>query len=223
MILLDINFIDVMQRISEVIEIKDGTKPYDKNIASELGLSQSQYANYKKRNKIPYPEISEFCYRHQITINWILYGISGMNLIQNEEEVYKARALKRINGSAGAGAYNEDDIESSFVNIDKKSANLLGIYNTKKIDIIRVVGDSMSPTIEDNTLIMLDRNDTSYVPSEVFAVNTIEGLLIKRLMLNSNGNIDLISDNKIYNVITMPMDEVYIVGKVVGYLEGKAA
>jgi len=58
---LNVDFIKVMERVAMIMETELGIAPYDKNIATELGMSPTQYANNKKRNKIPYFEITKFC------------------------------------------------------------------------------------------------------------------------------------------------------------------
>ena len=216
---LNVDFIKVMERVSHIMETELGISPYDKNIANELGLSPTQYANNKKRNKIPYLEITKFCHKHEITINWILLGESSMKLIQREEELYKIRLIDRINASCGGGGFCDEEIESKYIYIDKNSASKLGIINSKNIEAIHAVGDSMSPTIKEDATVLVDRTKNTLNSSGVFVVNTANGLFIKRLALNPNGRVDLISDNKIYETITMSVDDVLIIGKIVGSLE----
>jgi len=216
---LDVNFTKVMERVSMIMETELGLVPYDKNIANELGMSPTQYANNKIRNKIPYFEITKFCHKHEITINWILLGESSMKLIQREEELYKIRLIEKINASCGGGGFCDEDAEAKYIYIDKNSATKLGILNSKDIEAIRAVGDSMFPTIKEDSTVLLDKTKNMLNSSGVYVVNTISGLFIKRLALNPNGGVDLISDNKIYDTITMPIDEVTIIGKVVGSLE----
>ena len=211
------DFKDVMDRLATVIEKETKIAPYDKNIAKAIGMSPSQYANHKKRNAIPYRNVSDFCAKHSITINWVLYQQSTQKLQENEEEIFKIKMLKQMNVSAGGGAFNdEEDIE--YIHIDKYSAKHLGINSVKNIEAINFFGDSMNPTLKENSIIIIDRNQTNLSNSGIFVVNTVSGLFVKRLAINPNGGIDLISDNKNYPVVTM-WDEIYIVGKVVGALE----
>ncbi len=217
---VEIDFTKVMERVAIIMETELGITPYDKNIATELGMTPPQFANNKKRNKIPYFEITKFCHKHEITINWILLGESSMKLIQREEEIYKIRIIENINASCGGGGFcDEEEAEPNYIYIDKKSANKLGILNSENIEAINAVGDSMSPTVKENSTVLVDRTQTMLNSSGVYVVNTISGLFIKRLSLNPHGGVDLISDNKTYDTINMPIDEVTIVGKVVGSLE----
>ena len=207
-----------MNRVSLIIEIDTGSSPYDKQIANELGLSNTQYANNKKRNKIPYEEIALFCDRHGITINWILFAHSSMNLIEREEDVYKIRLIDKINASCGGGNFDDENATFEYIYIDKSFVNKQGIYNSNSLEAINVVGDSMSPTIEDNSIIVLDRSKSTLQKSAIYVVRTIQGLFVKRLILNSKGNIDLLSDNPEYPIISMLPEEITIMGEVIGIL-----
>jgi phage repressor protein C with HTH and peptisase S24 domain len=216
---LDVNFTKIMERVSMIMETELGIAPYDKNIANELGMSPTQYANNKKRNKIPYFEITNFCHKYEITINWILLGESSMKLIQREEEIYKIRLIDKINASCGGGGFCDEEAEKKYIYLDKNSANKLGIINSENVEAIRAVGDSMVPTIKEESTVLVDRTKNMLTSSGVYVVNTVSGLFIKRMALNPNGGVDLISDNKNYETITMPIDEVTIIGKVIGSLE----
>lgn len=216
---LNVDFTEVMERVSIIMETELGVVPYDKNIANELGLSPTQFANNKKRNKIPYFEIARFCDKHEITINWILLGKSSMRLIEREEDIYKIRLTENINASCGGGGFCEEEAEIKYIYIDKHSIEKLGITNVNNIEAIHAVGDSMYPTIKEDSTVLIDKTVNVLKPGGVYAVNTISGLFIKRLAINPNGGIDLISDNKLYDTITMSAEEMTIVGKVVGSLE----
>ena len=216
---LSINFTEVMERVSIIMEKHLSVVPYDKNIANELGLSPTQFANNKKRNKIPYFEIARFCDKHQITINWILLGKSNMKLIEREENIYKIRLTENINASCGGGGFCEEEVEIKYIYIDKHSIEKLGITNVNNIEAIHTVGESMYPTVKEDSTVLIDKTVNTLKSGGVYAVNTISGLFIKRLAINPNGGIDLISDNKLYDTVTMPSEEMTIVGKVVGSLE----
>lgn len=216
---VDVNFTNIMERVAMIMESELGVAPYDKNIAKELGMSPTQFANNKKRNKIPYFEITNFCHKHEITINWILLGESSMKLIEREEEIYKIRLIDKINASCGGGGFCDEEAEAKYIYLDKNSANKLGIINSENVEAIRAVGDSMTPTIKEDSTVLVDRTKNTLNSSGVYVVNTVSGLFVKRLSLNPNGGVDLISDNKNYNTITMPVQEVSIIGKVIGSLE----
>lgn len=48
-------------------------KVYDKDVATELGISQMNFATLKKRNSIPYQNIILFCHKKDICCNEIFF------------------------------------------------------------------------------------------------------------------------------------------------------
>ena len=76
------NFLDIVEEIKSIVSTEfDGKKIYDKDVADILGISQMNFATMKKRNKIPFSELLDFCATKSISINWLLYGQSPESLI----------------------------------------------------------------------------------------------------------------------------------------------
>ncbi len=213
------DFTEVMERVSMIVEKDLGTKPYDKDIANAIGIAPAQYSNNKKQNNIPYEKINEYCAKKRVSISWVLYEQSSQMLDSNTEEIFKVRFLQGIQGSAGGGAFNDDNTDFTYLSLDRAYTDILGITDGDKIDAIKVTGDSMEATIKDNSIILIDRKKTDIINGGIFVVNTPSGVLVKRVGISSFGGISLISDNKNYPVETMPENDVIVIGKVVGVLE----
>jgi len=212
------NFDNVMDRVATIIEKNIGKMPYDKNIAEALGMSAPQYANCKKRNAVPMINVANFCKDNYVTINWVLFAQSSPRLSKNDEEIFHIKRLKDINASGGYGAENYCEA-CEYMAIDKTTASYIGITNTDSMEAINIIGDSMEPTLKDNSIIILDRSKTTLVNSGIFVIRTSGGLFVKRLALSPKGGVALISDNKNYPTSDISFNEVTIVGKVVGSLE----
>jgi len=219
MAIQDFNFVKIMDRVSTIMERRLNVAPYDKNIARELGLTSTQYANNKARNKIPYAEIAMFCDKNQITINWVLFGRSGMSLIDREENVFKIRYIEKVNASCGGGGSDNENVKERYLSIDMMHAKKLGIIANKNIEALKVMGDSMIPTIQEDSIILLDRSNNELQENEVFVVNSNEGLFVKRLKTIDDVFISLVSDNDVFASITMQKSEISIIGKVIGTLQ----
>ena len=90
-------------------------------------------------------------------------------------------------------------------------------YYKNGMVLLRVVGDSMSPTIPDGAYIGIIQNYGTLIEGKIYLVNCPPfGRVVKRVQLNENCQIVLISDNPNYSPITVP-DEGYervILGKV---------
>ena len=212
------DFNEVMERVSLVIEKELKIQPKDKVIAKYLGLSPTNFANLKNRNSIPYEEIIYFAAKYKVSANWIFFNQKIRSMLEEEEKYYSLKVIDRINASCGGGAFEDDEIEISYIKLSKETLEKLGYGNSNSLEAIKVVGDSMNPTLKDNELILIDKSLNKYNSNSVFLVNTISGLFVKRLKINDD-KIDLISDNKEYSNFTLCVDEVTILGKVLGVLE----
>ena len=212
------DFNEVMDRVSLVIEKELKMKPKDNVIAKYLGISPTNFANLKNRNSIPYEEIIYFSAKYKVSTNWIFLNQQCSSLVEEEEKYYSLKVIDRINASCGGGAFEEDNIEFSYIKLNKETLEKLGYSNSNGLEAIKVVGDSMYPTLKDKELILIDKNKNNYNSNSVFLVNTTNGLFVKRLKIHGD-KIDLISDNKEYSNLTLCADEVTILGKVLGVLE----
>ena len=211
------NFNDIVEQIKDVVSADfPGKKIFDKDIAGLLGISQMNFATMKKRDKIPYEELLEFCARKSIAINWLLFGQSPESLIEATNKFYMVRYFSDVSASAGGGGVGdvEDSVElmleGNFV------ASLGGERELKNIEALNVSGDSMEPTFAYGDMIFINRDKLDIGRGGIFTINTEAGLFIKRLQKRIDGKIDVISDNKEYDKQTLEAHELTVVGRVVG-------
>ncbi|MEA3373877.1 MAG: S24 family peptidase [Campylobacterota bacterium] len=215
------SFTDVVESIKDIVsEDHPGKKIFDKDVAGMLGISQMNFATMKKRDKIPFHELLDFCAKRSIAINWLLYGQSPESLVEPTNRFYMVRYFSEVSASAGGGAYNDDEnyeplmLEPSFV------ATLGGERELKYIEAINVSGDSMEPTFSYGDIVFVNRSRTDIGRGGVFTINTEAGLFIKRIQKRIDGKIDIISDNKDYPIQIAHSNEVDVVGRVVGRFGG---
>ena len=72
-----IAFDHVQQRLKRLLKHRYGkTKILDKELAQALGLDPQYFAVIKRRNKIPYEAIADFCRIEHVSLNWVLFGQS---------------------------------------------------------------------------------------------------------------------------------------------------
>lgn len=91
--------------------------------------------------------------------------------------------------------------------------------------IVKVNGDSMSPTLNDNDLVVIDKNFSLSLNGVYVIKDDINGLRVKRLDKDKDGNLKVISDNKnyetqIYTVEEMQDETIIILGKVTAKIAG---
>lgn len=214
-----VKFSTVIDKLKEVISERNLRKKiFDKDVANELGIPQATFATMKKRNSIPYEEILEFCAVKKISANWLFFDQAVDMLIEETNKFFNIRYYADIRASAGGGAEVFDENYETITLDEKIMHNMVGLGNTE-LEAIHVDGESMEPTLQDGSIVFLDRSQTNINRDGIFIASTTAGLFIKRIRQRADGMVELISDNKAYSPEVLSPEEVSIVGKVVGNIE----
>ncbi len=211
---------EVIDKLKDVLsESSIGSKVFDKDVATALNIPQATFATMKKRNSIPYEEILEFCALKKISVNWLFFDQAVDMLKEETEKFFQVRYFSDIRASAGGGAEVFDENYESISLDEKIMHNMVGMGNTE-LEAIHVDGESMEPTLQDGSIVFVDRTQTNINKNGIFiAATATGGLFIKRIHQRADGMIELISDNSIYPPQAINPDEVTIIGKVVGNIE----
>ena len=215
-----IEFNEIIERLKDIVSSKKiGGKVYDKDVAAELGIAQATFATMKKRGSIPYREIMEFCARKKISINWLFFDQPAEMLIEETNKFFRVRYFADLRASAGGGAEVFDE-NFEYIDVDRTlMESIVGPLKTEEIEAIHVEGESMEPTLQDGSIVFIDRRQCDPSKDGVFVASTANGLFIKRIRRRADGTVELISDNPLYRPEILPPDEVRIVGKVIGSVE----
>ena len=210
------DFTHIVEEIKTIISEKfNGKKVFDKDVADALGVSHMNFATMKKRNKIPYSELLDFCASKSISINWMLYGQSPESLVEATNRFYMIRYFDGVSASAGGGG-EVDQLDDASISIPHEFAQILGgEKELKNIEAITVTGDSMEPTFSYNDIVFINRAKTDLQRGGVFTLRTEAGLFIKRVQKRIDGKIDIISDNDVYITQTLEPQEIEVIGRVV--------
>lgn len=210
---------EVIDKLKDVLsENSLDKKVFDKDVAIALNIPQTTFATMKKRNSIPYKEILEFCALKKISVNWLFFDQAVDMLKAETEKFFQVRYFADIRASAGGGAEVFDESFETIALDEKIMHNMVGMGNTA-LEAIHVDGESMEPTLQDGSIVFVDRAQTNISKDGIFIASTSTGLFIKRIRQRADGMVELISDNKIYSPELIAPDEITIVGKVVGNIE----
>jgi len=216
-----VEFGEIIEKLKDVISTKKiGGKVFDKDVAMELGIPQTSFATMKKRNSIPYEELMRFCASKKLSINWLFFDQPVEMLIEETNKFFQVRYFADLRASAGGGANVFDSDENyEMITIDEKIIhNMVGLRD-KGLEAINVNGESMEPTLQDGSIIFVDREQVDINKGGIFIASTTGGLFVKRIRQRADGMVELISDNKNYSPELLSPEEVTIVGKVVGNIE----
>jgi phage repressor protein C with HTH and peptisase S24 domain len=210
---------NVIAKLKEIIsEEKNVKKVFDKDVADALTIPQTTFATMKKRNSIPFKEILEFCANKRLSINWLFFDQAIEMLEEETERFFQVHYFSDVRASAGGGAFNfEEDYE--ILSIDKTIMKSIVPSLNNTLEAINVDGESMEPTLQDGSIVFIDREQTNINKDGIFIAATTAGLFIKRIRQRADGMVELISDNKAYSPEIITAEEVEIVGRVVGNVE----
>jgi DNA-binding Xre family transcriptional regulator len=210
------SFANIVEEIKSIVSSEfSAKKVFDKDVADILGISRMNFATMKKRDKIPFTELLDFCARKTISINWLLYGQSPESLIEATNKFYMIKYFNDVNASAGGGT--EEQLEEiQELEIPEQFVFMLGgERELKHIEAINVSGDSMEPTFSYNDIVFINRSKKDLNRGGIFTIKTDAGLFIKRVQTRIDGKIDIISDNSVYSTQTLLPNEIEVVGRVV--------
>jgi len=209
----------VITKLKEIIaEEKKIKKVFDKDVAEALAIPQTTFATMKKRNSIPFKEIMEFCANKKLSINWLFFDQAIEMLTDETDKFFKIHYFSDVRASAGGGAFTFDE-NYEILTVDQKIMNNIITSSCQQIEAINIDGDSMEPTLQDESIVFIDRSDTHIHKDGIYIASTTAGLFIKRIYQRSDGMVELISDNIAYAPEIMLADEVKIVGRVIGNIE----
>jgi phage repressor protein C with HTH and peptisase S24 domain len=212
---------EIIEKLKDVIsEHTVGKKVFDKDVATALNIPQATFATMKKRNSIPYEEILEFCALKKISVNWLFFDQAVDMLKAETEKFFQVRYFSDVRASAGGGADGFDEEVCETISIDEKLMhNMVGMGNTD-LEAIHVTGESMEPTLQDGSIVFIDRTQTNINRDGIFIASTVtSGLFIKRIRQKADGMVELLSENPLYPPESIQPNEITIVGKVVGNIE----
>lgn len=208
-----LSYKEIIEKIKDILstELKDKTI-LDKDVAEALDIEYNRFRQQKHRDiYIPYFNIMQFLAKRKISINYFFFNQLPETLVDSTSQ-YIILKYNKINASAGAGTFNYHfNLENI---IDKNIIEYLNI-NYKYTQIYQSFGDSMYPTIFENSLLFVDTSNITLNQKDIFIIETIDGLFIKRIKL-INSKFFLSSINQEYQ--DMEVQEFKIIGKVAGVL-----
>ena len=106
-----------------------------------------------------------------------------------------------VQASAGPGAAYSAEKTLGRIGFDTAWLRRLGLAGggPNRLSVIRVDGDSMSPTLSDGDEILVDRDDgAGRLRDGIYVLRIEEALVVKRLALGPGGRLSVRSDNDAY-------------------------
>lgn len=170
------------------------------DLALKTDISQNSISRYERNERIPKADkIVKICNALAISSKWLLDGMGETGVIPEQQNIDQNRKTSVFpiiyeaqNGedliniplvaarlSAGIGSLQVDrNIEGYFA---FSSAFLKRKGNPQSMVVMRVEGDSMSPEIRDEDMVLIDQNKTDIRLGRIFAVGFEDAIYLKRI------------------------------------------
>lgn len=206
-------------RVSELISNKHDI-PADKlyNIAKYLNIDLGQLTAYNagKLDFIPLPN-------HQLGT-----AVAADKIVSTASSWFKQPrpktveiAMLDVSACCGAGTDNPEENVVGIWQMPLTDFKSITAASPEYIRIVRAVGDSMQPTINDGDFVFVDTSSQSMTSDGIYVISSAAGLAVKRLQNSFTGDVIVRSDNKAYDSLSFSLSDLHLLGRVVYILNAK--
>ena len=206
--------------------------PSADKLARAAGISPSALRKWLRGEAEPSRErLIAFADTAGVPIAWLVRGEGAPPTLHRERATDPAAeesdaalprafiALPRRATAAAAGAGNPDSEQTvEFLAFRHDWLRTNFSLHPQDVQLIRAVGDSMEPGIQDGDLLLVDTNQTGFTEFGVYVFEAQGERLVKRVQRKFDGTLFVISDNTVYQpeIISEKLAaEITVVGKVV--------
>lgn len=139
---------------------------------------------------------------YKVSPQYLIFGTDGDTLppmpIQSaNDEDYKDVPIYDLAASAGTGKLVADENIRCYLKFPNWWFNERGLQHSDVVGLY-TKGDSMEPTIPDNSLLLIDQSKTYLSDGKVYVVRVDDELYVKRVNRLVGEGLELISDNTRY-------------------------
>ena len=225
-----------MNRIDEILSRLYQYMGFSKDLefCEKYHIKPNTLSTWKKRNKIPYELLEEISQNENLSMDWLLTGKGEMLLSEKnslpttlpktdeDENAVSLNYYPDIVAAAGYGAINEHAYTKHTMKFDKTFLEeILNVRRFDKLDVIKVVGDSMEPYIQDGQIIIIERNPNA-MNGETVIANVNGNIYVKRFHTDPFGKwVKLVSENKLYGTIELNTPEELGSFSIIGIVRAK--
>lgn len=158
------------------------------DISNALGVSR-QYAHQIRNREISIEHL-------HLLETYFNTNLTGGNLPEDKKEECVTIQHVHINPSCGRGTALYHDADVTPVKLGTQMIkNILNVSKPENLKIFKACGDSMSPTIEDGDILLVDIGRNDFNNGGVFLLTINNEWFIKRLRLKITGELEIISEN----------------------------
>lgn len=221
----------LISRVKQKLEELD-MSPRDLSISAGLGQDFISELLRGRKNNVRSDNLDRIARVLQTSSQWLLTGSTEVTTEQPWAKP-KTTTLPEIDvrGGAGGGGMvatsyatdengNNVEIENVVATWSVPPAYLRGELRVdpNAINIIEVLGDSMTPSLNSGDRVFIDTRHTAPSPPGIYALHDGIGVIIKRIQLvpgTDPQRVLVISDNTSHRETELTLEEAHIIGRVV--------
>ena len=209
---------DILARIKEGCNLKSDTE-----LAHFLGIAKTTLSNWRSRDSIDYNLVLSKC--EHVDLNWLLTGEERPLVLPiSDSQTKESLAFESKKGGiplipleafAGFGTDNNAQVMEY-----ECETYIVPAFRDAEF-LIPVKGDSMCPKYASGDLVACKKLplDTFFQWNKVYVLNTIQGVLIKRIKRGADADhITIVSENKLYEPFELHKAAINSLAIVVGVI-----
>lgn len=211
---------ELSRRFSEVVGLF-GTK---RAAAKVIGRTDETLASYLGAvTRAPFGAVAKLAQAKGVSLDWLWTGEGPMRggITQPSLPVDGFVYIPRygdVRASAGSGQLVAGEGISDFLAFREDWVRFRLRRNPANLVVIEAVGDSMAPTIENGDIMLMDKAETRIRDSAIYVLASGDEAIVKRVERKFDGTIKIISDNPVYETVTVTAQQVpdlRVLGRVV--------
>lgn len=189
-------------------------------LAEKLNIHKNTLVNYERG--IRAPDVNLLLKILELFPNtnptWLLTGDGYKSRSEPAQEGFVMFPRYEIEVGAGPGRVVQNEQIVDFVSFKEEWVRNFLRVPRKDLSLLTVKGDSMSPTLNDGDMILVDLRSQRIEDSAIYVLEFDDALLVKRIQRKLDGSVVIKSDNQLYDEEIIQKDRVgalRIVGRVV--------
>ena len=199
--------------IKKIRKKKHWTQEY---LAEKLGCSSVQVGKWEKASdNIEIRTVKRIADILKVPLSFITgEQLIDLDKASDYEYVFIPQVAGRISAGGGLEPDNTIELKMAFRKdwVERKG-------NPNDMSIIRVLGDSMEPTLQSGDLVLINHSRNYIDPQGGIYALAIDGqIMLKRVQLvPSKGHARIISDNPQYETEIVPLSQLVVNGKMIWF------
>ncbi len=184
-------------------------------LAARLGVNRSAITQAKHNDSVPDAWVLKLAEAFDVDPFWLKTGATGdpPPFSEKRQLVTIPRVHARLH--AGGGSFEVDQAVASHHAFDRGWLRRRG--SPARMVLMDVIGDSMSPVIEEGDTVLIDQSQKTVYAGRIYAVGIDDTVLVKRLEKHPQ-KLVLLSANSAYQPLHVDPEAaegVRIIGRVI--------